>query len=268
MRILFVDDEPRVLEGLRRAVGARATGWAVSFAGSADDAMVQLSEQPFDVIVSDLEMPVVNGVELLRRVATKHPEMGRLVLSGHCDSSLASEARAIAHEMLAKPADRSAVMAAIVRVNAQRSQGSLDHGASHNVSYPATIASRMRVLIVDDDIRLLSALSRIAARHFDVETALGGAAGLERVATSRPFHVIVSDLHMPGMDGVRFLHLAREASPHSGCLLLSGSTGESVFMSEADARAFRTLAKPVPVDELVAAIHVAAREAGAHQPAH
>lgn len=82
--------------------------------------------------------------------------------------------------------------------------------------------ARPRVLCVDDEPRVLAALARTLHRHFALTTAASGAGGLELLRREGPFAVVVSDLRMPGMDGVAFLARVREAAPDTVRVLLTG----------------------------------------------
>ena len=104
-RILFVDDEPRVLDGLRRSMRARRHVWECSFSETGADAQRVLAERAFDVVVSDMRMPGMDGAELLRSVAELHPQTIRIVLSGQMDDSAAMRASRVAHRFLTKPCD-------------------------------------------------------------------------------------------------------------------------------------------------------------------
>ena len=66
--ILFVDDEPKVLGGLRRMLCGEQGEWDMSFAGSADDALAMMRESGFDVVVSDVNMPGKDGFALLEHM--------------------------------------------------------------------------------------------------------------------------------------------------------------------------------------------------------
>ena len=86
MRVLLVDDEPRILSGLSRALrtsGSRA--WDVATATSGDEALARLSEAPADVVLSDVSMPGMDGATLLGEVRRRWPDVVRLVLSGYAD---------------------------------------------------------------------------------------------------------------------------------------------------------------------------------------
>ena len=84
-RILFVDDEPRVLEGLRRMLHSLRNDWEMKFVASGAEALQCLAATPFDVLVTDVRMPEMSGVELLQEVIQQYPEVIRIVLSGTAD---------------------------------------------------------------------------------------------------------------------------------------------------------------------------------------
>jgi YesN/AraC family two-component response regulator len=70
-RILFVDDEPYVLEGLKRMLYSLRHEWDMTFVSSGAAALKCLSELPFDVLVTDVRMPEMDGIVLDTRTARK-----------------------------------------------------------------------------------------------------------------------------------------------------------------------------------------------------
>jgi DNA-binding NarL/FixJ family response regulator len=112
-RVMFVDDEPRVLEALRRSLHWQTRVWDMQFMASALAALAQLRSCPVDVIVADFRMPGTNGGQLLRAVAQRWPATGRLLLSGHTDEDDLNEAVSVADRCLDKPCSRSTLVAAI-----------------------------------------------------------------------------------------------------------------------------------------------------------
>ncbi len=101
MRVLFVDDEPRVLEGLRRMLSAGT--WTIDTATSGTDALEILEKARFDVIVTDMRMPGMDGAQLLGHVHERWPSVTRIVLSGQTEREHAMRALGSAHQFLSKP---------------------------------------------------------------------------------------------------------------------------------------------------------------------
>lgn len=114
-RILFVDDEPHVLAGLRRMLRSRREVRDMRF-GDGPAAALQLMEQePVDVIVSDFRMPGLDGGQLLADVRRRHPDVARLILSGHTAERDLMRVVTIAQQFLTKPSEPDELVAAIER---------------------------------------------------------------------------------------------------------------------------------------------------------
>jgi response regulator RpfG family c-di-GMP phosphodiesterase len=116
-----------------------------------------------------------------------------------------------------------------------------------------------RILLVDDEARVLDALRRNLHGRYDVETATSGAAGLTRVAeAAAPYAVVVSDMMMPGMDGSEFLAKVHEISPDTVQMILSGQAELSSTISAVNnGNLFRFLTKPCTSDDLARAVDAA-----------
>jgi CheY-like chemotaxis protein len=112
-RILFVDDEPALLRGFERGMRTLRPPWEAVFAPSGPEALALLAETPCDVIISDLSMPGMDGVELLAAVRDRHPGVTRIVLSGHVSSMPAPLALAVVHQWFGKPRTTRQLGAAI-----------------------------------------------------------------------------------------------------------------------------------------------------------
>lgn len=121
-RVLFVDDNQRVLDGLRRSVRIQGVAWTAAFSDSGRDALDRLALSPFDVVVADMRMPLMDGAELLAAVAHHHPRAIRLVLSGQMDKRAAERAAAVSHGFLSKPVPGNTLCATIDRLLGMRSR--------------------------------------------------------------------------------------------------------------------------------------------------
>jgi HD-like signal output (HDOD) protein/CheY-like chemotaxis protein len=115
-RILFVDDEPAVLDGLRNLLRKQRKQWQMSFALGGKAALEELEKATFDVVVSDMRMPGMDGAELLRQVKDRYPAVARLVLSGHADQDMVTRALPVAQQYLSKPCDGEQLRGVIERV--------------------------------------------------------------------------------------------------------------------------------------------------------
>lgn len=118
--LLFVDDDPRVLQGLQRQLRGMRDQWAMHFVESGAKALELLGTATLDVIVTDMMMPVMDGAQLLTEVMKHHPHTVRLVLSGHADREAVLRLVGPAHQYLSKPCDGEELRNAINRAFALR----------------------------------------------------------------------------------------------------------------------------------------------------
>lgn len=102
-----------------------------------------------------------------------------------------------------------------------------------------------KILCVDDEPNILQAYQRSLRKDFQIDTADGGERALELIGSSGPYAVIVSDMRMPGMDGVQFLASARALAPETVRIMLTGNADQQTA-SEAvnEGHIFRFLTKP------------------------
>lgn len=108
-----------------------------------------------------------------------------------------------------------------------------------------------KVLCVDDDPNILDAYRRSLRKQFILDTALGPEKGLDAIASKGPYAVVVSDLKMPGMDGIQFLSKVAEAAPDTVRVMLTGYADVNTAISSVnEGRIFRFLTKPCPPEEL------------------
>jgi serine/threonine-protein kinase len=113
------------------------------------------------------------------------------------------------------------------------------------------------VLCVDDEERVLNALSTLLGTSFEVETASSGAAALERLGARR-FQALISDQRMPGMTGVEVLREARRIAPSTLRILLTGySDLAAIVGSVNDSEVFRFISKPWQSEDLLATVNEA-----------
>ena len=120
-RILFVDDEPAMLAGLRRMLRGYRDRWEMYFASSGEEALSILKDSPCEVVVSDFRMPGMHGGNLLQVVRDQYPGCARLILSGHTDEGDLLKVLLLAHQFVHKPCKEEDIVTAIERVLSLRS---------------------------------------------------------------------------------------------------------------------------------------------------
>ncbi len=118
--LLLVDDEPAVLEGLEHQLRPMRDRWRMTFALGGGTALAALDARAYDVVISDMRMPGVDGLAVLERARERHPASIRLILSGEVGSTSVARLLATAHQVLTKPCPPTRLRATIERALAVR----------------------------------------------------------------------------------------------------------------------------------------------------
>src|SRR5438270_12315894 len=113
--VLSVDDEPSLLAALRRVLFTQRDRWHMQFATCGQQALELMLAEPFDVVITDMRMPGMDGAELLREVQRLYPATARIVLSGYAEAEATSSALSLASQFLTKPCDPDVLIEAIDR---------------------------------------------------------------------------------------------------------------------------------------------------------
>lgn len=123
--VLFVDDEPRILQGIENLLFDLYEDWDVHTADSGEGALALLGSRPFDVMVTDMRMPGMDGPALLAQVRQQFPDVALFVLSGHADKDALLSTLGAVHRFLAKPCDGPHLIETL-----QNTSGFLEHVSS------------------------------------------------------------------------------------------------------------------------------------------
>lgn len=120
INILFVDDEPNILGGLKRMLRPMHREWDMSFAEGGVQALNMLGEKSFDVVVSDMKMPGMDGSQLLFQVRNQFPQTVRIILSGYSEKEMVMKSVGTAHQYISKPCDSETLKETVSRACALR----------------------------------------------------------------------------------------------------------------------------------------------------
>ena len=115
-RILFVEDDPVLLQMYAAMLDDARDDWEVATAHDARQALQQLARSPFDVIVSDVFMPGMDGIELINEVKNRYPRTSRILLSVMSDQEKVARCLNATHQFIAKPFDVDAFKATLARI--------------------------------------------------------------------------------------------------------------------------------------------------------
>jgi DNA-binding NtrC family response regulator len=102
-RILFVDDDPAILAGFQCVFRKDCVRWEMRFALGGQRALDELRQEPFDVVVSDMRMPGLDGATLLQAVKDESPATIRIMLTGYAEDDALAYVRPVVDQLLEKP---------------------------------------------------------------------------------------------------------------------------------------------------------------------
>ncbi len=105
VRVLFVDDEPQVLTGLKNRLRRQRREWDMHFVSSSTDAAKRIVAEGFDVVVTDMQMPRMDGAALLAHIHDHAPETVCFVLTGESRPEATAKASSYARAILRKPCE-------------------------------------------------------------------------------------------------------------------------------------------------------------------
>lgn len=213
-RVLFVDDEPLILSSLRTRLRRKRPEWDTEFASSGQEALDLMEMAPFDVIVSDMRMPGMDGAQLLSIVRERRPETFRIVLSAQMSRETQLRALPFTHRFLSKPClpqDIEATIAGALELKDRFANPNLGRVVCAVRRLPSPPQTYQEITELMSDPRV--GLARVA-RAVDKDPAV--AARLLHVANSaffgvrREIRTSIEALNWLGVDLVRKLVLSSE----------------------------------------------------------
>ena len=105
--VIFVDDEPNLLNGLKRSLRRGERPWEAEFAVGGEEALEIAKSRVPHAIVSDMRMPIMDGAQLLKRISKEYPRTIRIVLSGEAELDAIYRAVGVCHRFYLKPTDNA-----------------------------------------------------------------------------------------------------------------------------------------------------------------
>ena len=159
-RVLFVDDEPNILDGLRRMLRGLRNQYDMHFAGGGREALQFMAADRYDVVISDMRMPGMDGAELLEIIQKQYPHTIRIMLTGQADEQSIMRTVGVVHQFLAKPCDPELLKTILVRTAALQdilSDGALKDLISQIGALPSLPSSydKLRKAVSSADVDVL-----------------------------------------------------------------------------------------------------------------
>jgi len=211
-RILFVDDEANVLDGLRVLLRKHRRDWEMEFAQGGDHALAILDEHAFDVVVTDLRMPKVDGLTLLKHLRAHHPQTMRIVLSGAPERTSALAVVQYAHQSLTKPCRLGELESVLTRafmlgdLVADPDVRSVIGRIGELPPLPRTYARLVRVL--DDENSGMADVAAVIASDIAVSAKILQLANSAFFGNGRAVSTVMQAIPMLGLEALKSLTLS------------------------------------------------------------
>ena len=198
--VLSVEDHPRAAKEISSSL--RSMGAVVDSCCSAREAIDLVTRRPFDVGIIDHGLPDGNGLDVIRSILERRPEMGLVMYTARDDSGLQHSLESLGVPYLAKPASRLGLGRAVLESASRRT-----HCSTHGPS---------RLLIAEDTPSVCDLLERqLRLLGGEADFVHSGEQALEAL-TSGQYGILLTDLHMPEMDGYELVKTIRAREMNTG----------------------------------------------------
>mgnify|MGYP006280329983 CR=1 FL=1 len=234
IRILVVDDDDQLLELLVDTLDA--VGYQVEGAGDGIEALDKLKEGRYHLMITDIRMPGMDGITLLKKTRRYYPDLPVLFITGYGTPEVIG--RASPDGFLAKPFRIGHIEELIERTLI---------GESETVARPIR-----KVLVVDDDDSFRELLTDMLTANDYLPLAVASAEEALKQLEYGEVDAVITDIKMPGMDGVELLKQVKQSNPDMPVILITGYlSAPDATTEDAATSADGFLQKPFRIENII-----------------
>ncbi len=265
--ILLMEDEDSLAKGLRMILTDE--GYAVDWAPTGRSALDKFNQRPFDLLMADLRLPDIDGMEVIKQVKKRWPETVVVVITGYASIESAVDAMKIgAFDYLAKPFTddeiKSVVEGALKekqlpgeRARAMALTGAKEKWDVGDATTRFGLDRRPQLLLLEDEASVAQGLRMVLEEAgYDVDVALTGKKALD-IIQKNSFDGLVADLRLPDIDGMEVIRRIKERQPDTAVVVITGYASVASAVDAIKLGAFDYLPKPFTEDEIKAAVEEA-----------
>jgi len=265
-KVLIMEDETSVAEGLQMIL--EDEGYEVDIASTGRSAMDTLRKKGVDLLVADLRLPDMDGMEVVREVKAKRPSTKVIVMTGYPSVSSAVDAMKLGvSDYLPKPFWGDDFKTAVETALKERKEDTLkqepDRADKRKARWDvdgeldSEDPGRPRILIMEDEPSLAEGLKMVLSEQgYHVSLADTGIRALGSL-TGKNFDLMLADLRLPDMDGMEVLRLIKETKPETEVIVITGYASVVSAVESMKLGALDYLPKPFTDDEIKAAVEKA-----------
>ncbi|GEM_PF-3572607 len=256
VKILVVDDNERARKVLLRVL--KEEGYQAAGASDAEEALAQLAQGGFGIVILDLVLPGTSGIELLNTINAHHPQVKVIVLTGLDDRNVTNIVMGKgAFAYLIKPCKLDILLGLIKQARGEASASPSNGAAVPPKDAPPAadpLQKRPKVLVVDDEEHIRKNVCRaLSLEGYEAVSAASGPEALKKISQEE-FQVALLDIKMPGMDGLELLRAISERSPNTVRIMLTGMADRESVQAALAGRAFGYLIKPCKLEDLLGTV--------------
>lgn len=231
-RVMLVDDNQDFLDSTKDVLEDK--GYEVVTADSGEEAIELLKEQDFDVVIMDIKMPGMNGVESFIEMKKIRPGVAVILITAYSIDSLIQKALDEgAYSVLKKPLNMNALFTTIDNLRIAGNGG--------------------LILIADDDRDLCDNLENILSlKGYKVISAYDGGEAV-RIAQLYPVDILLIDMKIPILNGLEVFHQIRKMKPKTVAIIVTAYAQEmhSLIQEMLTENAYTCLTKPLDIKKLL-----------------
>ena len=229
--ILIVDDDINLLELLTDTL--KSIGYSVKAAPGGIEALEMLTREKFDLVITDIKMPGMDGIALLKKIRRYHSDMPVLFITGVASDDIIG--RVSPDGFLAKPFRISHIEDLIESTLTDKSE---------KVERPIR-----KVMVVDDDDTFRDMLTEsLKLNEYTPLAVADGEQALKELENGE-VDAVITDIKMPGLNGIDLLHRIKGKYPEIPVVLITGFCSDSVGDDINQADGF--LEKPFNIDRII-----------------
>lgn len=243
-KILVVDDEVMMRDMLYNLLTRK--NYTVLTATGGEDALLKIKQTPPDLIILDLMMPKMNGIETLQRIRQFDKNVEIIILSGIAIENMDQQAQKLGvSEIVRKGVGVEMFLKSITYA--------MDKRNAKKTELQKQKTSKGRIMVVDDEIDIRFILEKFLTKHgYEVITAQNGEDAINKIMQDKanPPQLVLLDITMPGMDGMIALKKIKEINNKIGVVMVSGVTDLEIAQKAMDMGAYDYVMKPFNLEYL------------------
>ena len=259
-KILVIDDEAAIVNGLIKML----TSWGYQAKASLSglNGIGYLQSEKFDLVITDMRMPDINGIDLIKRIKLISPGIKIIILSGSLAELNTSEIEALnIFKLLEKPISQRELKAVVheaLGIYEFKKSDKIEKIKTESVELTTDKKkkgfSKGDILVVDDNEDLANSIkSLLSFKNYNVTTASDGKEALEKIK-SQKFDLILMDIRMPNMNGIEAVKKIKDINPELFIVMMTGEAGDEEVEKALHEGGYAILRKPFSPDKLLKSI--------------